>query len=279
MARYIPHGDELLQVFEEHYGSHNHDGFWGPVTASIDWCERNYVVSFFVAEWYNTVSNSLLVFCSVVGLLHALQRRRETRHVVLHAACMLVAVGSTVFHGTLSHIGQQGDETPMMYAICTWIYCLWNMDPAYERAHPRSRRMVLWGLLGWCCIFTPLHYRYRFVVSFQVLFAALTLYASRWLIFHIRRTQIAAARRLGILYIVCMVVGFSLWLIDVHHCDAMHALPVGNPQFHAWWHVFTGIACYCGPAFLSFRRLEMQGQRPTLLWRFFVPVPETKQVR
>ncbi|KAG8333117.1 hypothetical protein J6590_009579 [Homalodisca vitripennis] len=27
------------------------EGFWGPPTATIDWCEKNYQVSFYVAEW------------------------------------------------------------------------------------------------------------------------------------------------------------------------------------------------------------------------------------
>ncbi|KAM0005849.1 putative ceramidase [Helianthus debilis subsp. tardiflorus] len=30
--------------------------FWGPVTSSHEWCEKNYVVSSYVAEFYNTIS-------------------------------------------------------------------------------------------------------------------------------------------------------------------------------------------------------------------------------
>ncbi len=32
-------------------------GFWGPRTASVDWCEPNYVWSHYVAEWWNTITS------------------------------------------------------------------------------------------------------------------------------------------------------------------------------------------------------------------------------
>lgn len=32
-------------------------GYWGPVTSSIDWCEKNYEVTPYVAEFSNTFTN------------------------------------------------------------------------------------------------------------------------------------------------------------------------------------------------------------------------------
>jgi len=37
-------------------------GYWGPSTSSIDWCEANYAITRFIAEFTNTLSN--LVFVS-----------------------------------------------------------------------------------------------------------------------------------------------------------------------------------------------------------------------
>ena len=35
----------------EIYTDPGKDGFWGNITSSIDWCEENYVVSYYIAEF------------------------------------------------------------------------------------------------------------------------------------------------------------------------------------------------------------------------------------
>ena len=47
-----------------------------------------------------------------VGLRHGYERR----FVVTYANIALVGAGSVAFHGTLTHVGQQGDETPMIFS-------------------------------------------------------------------------------------------------------------------------------------------------------------------
>jgi len=43
-------------------------GFWGPPTSTIDWCEANYVHSFYVCEWFNTLSSMAMVLAGVAGI-------------------------------------------------------------------------------------------------------------------------------------------------------------------------------------------------------------------
>lgn len=47
---FIPDYTEVRVIFEMPPTT-NIEGFWGKPTATIDWCERNYEVSFYVAEW------------------------------------------------------------------------------------------------------------------------------------------------------------------------------------------------------------------------------------
>ncbi|EIE78529.1 hypothetical protein RO3G_03233 [Rhizopus delemar RA 99-880] len=71
--------------------------FWGPATSTIDWCEENYHVSPYLAEFFNTTTN--LMF-----------------------SVMFVGFGSWCFHMTLQYEMQLLDELPMIYvaSIMVW---------------------------------------------------------------------------------------------------------------------------------------------------------------
>ena len=92
-------------------------GFWGIPTASIDWCEQNYAVTPWVAEFWNTLSSLAMVAAGLVGLW----TRRFAREVRLAFALLtLVGLGSIAFHGTLRFELQMLDELPMLYLV-TWM--------------------------------------------------------------------------------------------------------------------------------------------------------------
>lgn len=78
--------------------------FWGPVTSSIDWCEKNYVYSSYIAEFYNTISTIPTITLAIVGLIIALSQGFEKRFTVLHLSNMILAMGSILFHGTLQRV-------------------------------------------------------------------------------------------------------------------------------------------------------------------------------
>ncbi len=90
-------------------------GFWGRPTATIDWCEANYVVSYYVAEWWNTLSNVALLVLGVYGVRMCLREgmRDNVDLLLLFGLIAVVGIGSAAFHGTLLKTSQQLDETPM----------------------------------------------------------------------------------------------------------------------------------------------------------------------
>lgn len=91
---------QLLRVMADSISS----SFWGPVTSTTEWCEENYVHSSYIAEFYNTISNSPCILLALFGLVNALRQRFEKRFSVLHLSNMILAIGSMLFHATLQHM-------------------------------------------------------------------------------------------------------------------------------------------------------------------------------
>lgn len=126
-------------------------GFWGPTDSNVDWCEPNYKHSYYVAEWWNTVSNLPLFAMTAFGWRQARRHASgETRFWAAFCFLALVGVGSTLFHASLRYWAQLLDEVrprapsghawratrpnagpeprdpqlPMLLCVSAFLYCL-----------------------------------------------------------------------------------------------------------------------------------------------------------
>lgn len=79
-------------------------GYWGSPSSTIDWCEDNYVVSFYIAEFWNTISNVLLILVAIFSYKKAAQQGFEKRFLMQYLAGVVVGIGSACFHGTLRFV-------------------------------------------------------------------------------------------------------------------------------------------------------------------------------
>ena len=85
------------------------DGFWGIPDASVDFCEEKYIESYWVGEYYNTLS-SLMYIC--VGIPFLFTKIKNI------AWCIIgIGVGSILLHGTLRCYGQWVDEIFMILTV------------------------------------------------------------------------------------------------------------------------------------------------------------------
>ena len=100
----------------EPLSDHDHIGFWGAPSSSIDWCERNYVVSWWIAEFWNTISNVAIIAAGLFNCYQAYRYRMDTRFRWLGLGLALIGCGSFAFHGTLLYNMQMADELPMIYS-------------------------------------------------------------------------------------------------------------------------------------------------------------------
>eukprot|EP00003_Mantamonas_plastica_P028039 TRINITY_DN6205_c1_g1_i1.p1 TRINITY_DN6205_c1_g1~~TRINITY_DN6205_c1_g1_i1.p1 ORF type:complete len:108 (+),score=23.91 TRINITY_DN6205_c1_g1_i1:36-326(+) len=88
-------------------------GFWG-FTASVNWCEPDYHVSPYVAEFWNTVSSAVMALVGLMGIINGIKAGIPGRFIWGYLALNVVGLGSMAFHGTLLFEGQAADELSMM---------------------------------------------------------------------------------------------------------------------------------------------------------------------
>jgi dihydroceramidase len=77
--------------------------------ASIDWCEPNYVVSPYVAEFANTWSSLFMCATALFALVWKWRQGRELRFLWIEGCVIVIGLGSALFHGTLTFYGQLAD--------------------------------------------------------------------------------------------------------------------------------------------------------------------------
>jgi dihydroceramidase len=69
----------------------------------------------------------------------------------------------------------------------------------------------------------------------------------------------------------------TIWLIDLHLCEFVNGVGPNsvlrwNPQFHAWWHVFSISGVYFTTLLVTFQHYVEKGLKPSVyLWKGFAP--------
>ena len=108
-------------------------GYWGEKTANTNWCESDYVVTEYVAEFFNSLSSWFIVGNGVFGCI-AHKRFAEPKFLLCFVLLCVVGVGSCAFHATLWSSMQSLDELPMVWLNSAFFYVLATTE------EPRSAR-------------------------------------------------------------------------------------------------------------------------------------------
>lgn len=224
-------------------------GYWSPSTSSIDWCERNYVITSYIAEFWNCISSFSMCILGGILFVRGLCNRVETRFLMSSLGLAFVGLGSAYFHGTLTHLGQMADELPMVYSMIIWWYILLKMDDFadVDRKIFRFNKYVLFGIF-YACLWTYVHSLQSFVLIFQAhmglmvvvgITKLIRLYQEKYIHYH-------RLKLILIVYVTAVVLAFILWILDQQFCAQFNTNSLFNPQLHAWWHIIGAIHCHLG---------------------------------
>ncbi|KAG2194255.1 hypothetical protein INT46_005210 [Mucor plumbeus] len=187
-------------------------GYWGPATSSVDWCEENYTHSYYIAEFWNTISSLAMVALGFLGVaLHhkSLGWRLSASYLLI----VVVGIGSVLFHATLQFEHQMWDEVPMVWCACQLLWVLLD-----EHGYQGIGYTI--GISIYCAFATYI------TIMWTDLYFVYQLYKN------VKNEQVTRLFHQGCKF---LIFALGVWLFDSNLCFVFDYVP--NPQFHAWWHI------------------------------------------
>ncbi|XP_040486817.1 alkaline ceramidase 3 isoform X4 [Ursus maritimus] len=213
------------------------EGYWGPTTSTLDWCEENYAVTWYIAEFWNTVSNLIMIIPPIFGAIQSVRDGLEKRYIASYLALTVVGMGSWCFHMTLKYEMQLLDELPMIYSCCIFVYCMFECFKMKNSVNYH----LLFILVLFSLIVTTVYLKVKEPVFHQVirhlqkrakccLFNSMAsprvMYGMLVFTLVLRSIYIVTwvypwLRGLGYTSLGIFLMGFLLWNIDNIFCDSL----------------------------------------------------------
>ncbi|KAL1514778.1 hypothetical protein AB1Y20_003864 [Prymnesium parvum] len=239
-------------------------GYWGPPTASTNFCERDYFHSHYVAELANTLSSVPIALVGVAGLVLCRRQRLHRTQAAAYAAIATVGVGSVAFHATLLRTGQVLDELPMLWGVLSLICVVVETadaraaargaPPRRGAAAHRLMRAALgaYSLTSACLYFAAGFALFIAMYAFSVLALVLLALAS---LFRSPAPAAQLPKRLLVAAAFTYAGGFLLlWLPGELLC---HSLPIMERlPMHALFHLTSAAGPHLGLTAFALARYE-----------------------
>ena len=241
-------------------------GFWDAhgARAVVDWCEPNYVVSPYIAEFWNTLSSVAIFLVGAYGVWRWARSRGdlEPRFGAGFLWLAAVGLGSTLFHGTLLRLPQAADELPMIWLSLVCFYCLVTRRPDTPEA---TRQRWVAGLTAYALVFSVAYFAIKaYFVFFLLSYGLVVGYVciATWRL-AFRESRHPMLKRLFWWSVVAYIGGFSLFWIPERTLGCAHAFQSIQP--HAWFHLSGAIGPYAWVLFAAFDRLERLQRSPVVV--------------
>ncbi|MFT7623321.1 MAG: dihydroceramidase [Myxococcota bacterium] len=232
--------------------------------SSVDWCEPNYVVSQFIAEFWNTLSSIPIALAGLYGLYRLggskiSGSKISARFTWSFLAVAIIGLGSVAFHGTLLKSAQALDELPMIYCSLTLVYALANRT---EIGTPKSRRWAI-GLTAYAVAFTVAYALLPqlfelFIVSYGLIVGGVVIVSARlsW-----GPTGTPTHKKLYYWAAGGYLSGvFFLWMPEHVFLACDH--PAQAAHLHAWFHSTSVVGTYSWLLLLIWDHLTVNGHTP-----------------
>ena len=195
--------------------------YWGTPDVSVSFCEDKYVVSNYIAEYYNTMSALSYV---IVGLIFSRTRLKRLSKIII-----MLGIGTALLHGTLRFYGQWLDEISMLILS---FYII--KEVRWLRFKKTTNELYLFPLI------LPYFVLQKYFSYFLVIFTTLQIYTYKIA----QKDYKKCSKREYCLiktYSIILIFSTFCWFLDQVFCDY-----VSKFQLHAVWHAGTALALLLG---------------------------------
>ncbi|OTA55105.1 hypothetical protein K449DRAFT_337959 [Hypoxylon sp. EC38] len=230
---------------------HALNGAWSPPTSRANFCEEDYALTFFLAEFINSISNIAYVYLALRYMRGAGNRGIFAPRLDFMSISLLgLGIGSFLFHASLRYSLEFADEFSMLGLTWSMLQASLTIRQPSARA-----RLISFSLTIIFTTFSAFYVRSPRIIYQVFAFATgilVVILRSQYL-FHWTQPAFPKAKSCnwnvrtwkGIS--ICLV-GYLLWNIDLEYCAELRNIrqQLGLPlawlfELHGWWHILTAI--------------------------------------
>jgi len=247
----------------------------------VDWCEVNYVWSYYIAEFFNTITSLPAAVLALNSMYLTYKYGYGKRFFVVNLMIVMVGLGSAAFHGTLLYTGQILDELPMVYASLSLLYATLEMEADKKPVYKYSAS----GLTAFAMVFTGV---YLYLPDFFIFFVVAYILCILTLVYHVfkicQKPTALRHQKLFALGATASYIGGWLffWIPEVLFCEKLQAF-----NFHAMWHATSTFGAFFFVIFAVYERERARGRRPQICYNTFagvsllpyIHVPSAKEIQ
>lgn len=254
-------------AFSWPYRQTPHQPYWGPANSHINFCEEDYIVTSYIAEFINTLTNVTYLIYAYHGIKGNKNRKDAILRNLPYLGIAGVGFGSAIYHATMKNYTQWCDDLSMLIATGTVLHRVFTFDKSLQST-------VICGvvLTAFMAVFSAWHCIKDEMVMHSVLFGIMIAFVG------FKTRSIISARvsdqavrkevkKLATWGGIIFVSGFGLWNVDNALCSSLTTAKraMGMPwsfvlELHGWWHILTGIGAYIFIALVEYLTSGEAGQ-------------------
>ncbi|KAK6849562.1 hypothetical protein PG995_013395 [Apiospora arundinis] len=228
-------------------------GAWSPPTSTANFCEEDYIVTRYIAEFMNSMTNLPYVYFALRYMYGpGSQGLFKPRTDFMSVSLLVLGICSFLFHASLRHSMQYADELGMLglaWALLQGILTVRGRSSSNDRLVNTTLNIVF-PLFAAFYVWTGkiiYHASAFFIMMVLIVIRVAHLFFFRKPAFPEDKMRVWKSR--GRISLALLVFAYVLWNIDLEFCAELRLLRerVGLPwawllELHGWWHIMTAVS-------------------------------------